>query len=166
MAIAYRRPIKSYTQIAKLIICLLAVVVGFSIILGKSLWALLTGIGAMTAIILLVFKDILLGFTACIQLTSHDMVCIGDWITMPNYGADDNVIEIALSAVKIRNFDKTMVTIPTYALLSSTAKNWRGMQETGVRRIKRAVHINMEHLAFCDETLLKQLKPHIDFFAR
>ena len=112
----------------------------------------------MTAVLLLVFKDSILGFVAGIQLSANDMLRPGDWIEMQRYGADGDVIDIALTTVKVRNWDKTITTIPSYALISDSFKNWRGMQQSGGRRIKRAVHIDMNTVRFCDEAMLERFR--------
>lgn len=157
-SIAKQRPIKSYVQVSKIILAVLTVVFIGSIILNRSPVYLLTGLGTMTAIILLVFKDSILGFVSSIQLAANDMVRIGDWIEMPNFGADGDVIDISLNTVKVQNFDKTIVTIPSYALLTNGVKNWRGMNEAGGRRIKRSIYIDVNSIHFCGEKLLTHLK--------
>ena len=110
----------------------------------------------MTAVLLLIFRDAILGFVAGIQLTAHRMVARGDWIEMPKYNADGDVTEISLTTVKVQNWDKTVTTIPTYALISESFKNWRGMSESGGRRIKRSVVIDMNTIRFCDEEMLER----------
>lgn len=155
--ISKRKPIKSYLQV---IMVLLFIVLGFSIlavIMDTSPWTFLTGLGAATALIILVFKDSILGFVASIQAASNDMVRIGDWIEMPQFGADGDVIEISLGSIKIQNFDKTISIIPTSSILSSGIKNWRGMQDSGGRRIKRAINIDIDSISFCDQALLEKL---------
>ena len=114
--------------------------------------------GAMTAILLLVFKDSILGLVASIQLTSNDMVRIGDWIEMPKYGADGDVIDVTLHTVKVQNWDKTITTIPSYALISDSFKNWRGMAESGGRRIKRAIYIDLTSIKFCTSEMLDRFE--------
>jgi miniconductance mechanosensitive channel len=139
-----------------------------SIIIDKSVLVLLTGLGALTAIILLIFKDSILGLVAGIQLVANDMVRPGDWIEMPKYGADGDVIQITLNTVKIRNWDKTITTIPTYSLISDSFKNWRGMSESGGRRIKRALPIDMTSVKFCTPEMIDRfsriamLRDHIE----
>ena len=155
--VAKKRPIKSYLQVLKTVLIFVAGVFAFSVILQKSPWAFFTGLGAATAVIMLVFRDSILGFVASIQLASFDMIRIGDWITMPGFGADGDVLEISLTTVKVRNFDKTITTIPTYALLSAGVKNWRGMSESGGRRIKRSLKIDLKTIKFCDDNLLDKL---------
>jgi miniconductance mechanosensitive channel len=125
------------------------IIVAISIVIDQSPLILLSGLGALTAVILLIFKDSILGLVAGIQLVANDMVRPGDWIEMPKYGADGDVIEITLNTVKVQNWDKTITTIPTYALISDSFKNWRGMQESGGRRIKRAVYVDVSSVRFC-----------------
>jgi miniconductance mechanosensitive channel len=120
----------------------------FSYLTGKSPIAFFTAMGALSAVLLLMFKDTIMGFVASIQVTTNDMVRIGDWITMSKYGADGDVIEINLTTVKVQNFDKTITTIPTYSLISDAFQNWRGMQESGGRRIKRAIYIKQSTIKF------------------
>lgn len=115
-------------------------------------------LGGLTAVLLLVFKDMILGLVAGIQLSSNNMIARGDWIEMPNYGADGDVIDITLTTVMVQNWDKTITTIPTYALISDSFKNWKGMQESGGRRIKRAVNIDINSIRFVDDELLSKLR--------
>ena len=156
--VARRIPILGYLQVVKLILALAALIVGISIWIQQSPLLLLSGLGAMTAILLLVFKDTILGLVAGIQLVANDMVRPGDWLEMPKYGADGDVEEITLNVVKIRNWDKTVTTIPTYALISDSFKNWRGMSESGGRRIKRSLLIDVASIKFCPPELLEKLK--------
>ena len=150
------RPIKSYIQVIKIVIYIFGSIVIIGILTGQQPWALLGGLGALTAVILLVFRDTILSFVASIQITSYDLVKIGDWIEVSKFGADGDVIDISLNIVKIQNFDKTITVIPTYKLLDETFKNWRGMQQTGGRRIKRSVNIDLSSVKFCtDEMILK-----------
>ena len=151
-------PIKGIVQIVKLVIYFLAVIFSISIILNKTPFYLLSGLGALTAVLMLIFKDAILGFVAGIQLTANKMVANGDWIEMPKYGADGDVLEVTLTTVKIQNFDKTVTTIPTYALISESFKNWRGMEESGGRRIKRAVNIDINTIRFCDVEMLERFE--------
>jgi miniconductance mechanosensitive channel len=154
--VSKNRPIKGYVQVVKIFIYFVAVILILSIILGKSPKGLLTGLSAMAAVLLLVFKDTILGLVASIQLSSNKMVQPGDWIEMPKYGADGTVFEITLNTVKVQNWDKTIVTIPTYSLVSDSFTNWRGMEESGGRRIKRSINIDMKSVKFCDEEMLKK----------
>jgi len=154
--IADRRPIRSYVQLVKIIIFTIAIIIIVSVLLNRSPLAFFAGLGTLTAIIMLVFKDSLLGFVASIQLSINDMVRIGDWIDLPEYKASGDIIDISLSTVKVQNFDKTITTIPTYALLTAGVKNWRGMAESGGRRIKRAIYIDFETIRFCDNDMLER----------
>ena len=147
-------PIVSFVQVAKLILYFLGFISVISLILGQSPLTFIAGLGAMTAVLMLVFKDPILGFVAGIQLSTNRMVAVGDWIEMPKYGLDGDVMEIALTTVKVRNFDKTITTVPTQTLINDSFKNWRGMQESGGRRIKRAIHVDISSIRFCDEEML------------
>lgn len=152
------RPIKGLLQVIEIVLYVIFGITIVSIMIDKNPIALISGIGALTAIITLVFKDSIVGFIAGIQLTWNDMLRIDDWIEMPKYGANGEVIEISLTTVKVRNFDKTITTIPTYALVSDSFINWRGMQETGARRIKRAINIDLTSIKFCTEEMLEKYK--------
>lgn len=152
------KPIESYLQVIRIILFLFAAVLIFSILTGKSPIAFFTAMGAISAVLLLMFKDTIMGFVASIQVTTNDMVRIGDWITMPKFGADGDVVEINLTTVKVRNFDKTITTIPTYALISDSFQNWRGMQETGGRRIKRAIYIKQSTIHFLNNEELEHFR--------
>ena len=145
------KPIDSYIQVVMIFLWGIGLLLTFSIFSGKELVYFLTGIGALSAVILLVFKDTILGFVASIQIAANDLVRIGDWITMDSYGADGDIIEINLSTLKIRNFDNTITTIPTYKLLSSSIKNWRGMSDSEGRRIKRPLYIRASSVRFLTE---------------
>ena len=147
--IADHKPIRGYIQAVKIFIYIVGGIAVVGTLIQQSPWKLLSGIGAMTALILLIFKDSILGLVAGIQLSGHDMVRIGDWIEMPQYDADGDVIDISLNNVKVQNWDKTITTIPTYALVANSFRNWRGMQETGGRRIKRSLYIDMNSIRFC-----------------
>lgn len=166
--VSRRKPIKTYLQVFQLAIYIALAVTILAVLLNTSPWTFFTGIGAATAVIILVFKDSILGFVASIQLASYDMVRIGDWIEMPNYGADGDVIEISLGTIKVRNFDKTISTIPTSSILTSGIKNWRGMQESGGRRIKRAINIDQNSIRYADADMLEKtskierLKPYLE----
>ena len=148
--------IKSFFQFIKIIIYLAAAVVVVSSLLGRSPLVLLSGLTALTAVILLIFRDAILGLVAGIQLSANRMVAVGDWIEMPNYGADGDVLEVALTTVKVRNWDKTITTVPTQALISESFKNWRGMLESGGRRIKRSINIDLKTIRHCDEEMLRR----------
>lgn len=158
MIISKSKPIKSYLQITKIIIFSITSVLVASILFNKSPTYFFAGAGATTAFLALIFKDSLLGFIASIQLAAYDMVRIGDWIEMPNFGADGEVMEISLNTVKVQNFDKTIVTIPSYALLTSGLKNWRGMHESGGRRVKRGIIIDINSIKMSDQHLFDQLR--------
>ena len=147
-------PVKSVVQVLKIVLYSVATIAMVSLIIGQSPSLLLGGLAGMTAVLMLVFKDPLLGLVAGVQLSANRMVARGDWIEMPKYGADGDVLEVALTTVKIQNWDKTVTTIPTYALITESFKNWRGMSESGGRRIKRAVHIDIASIRFCDEEML------------
>ncbi len=149
-------PIKAFVQAVKIVIYILALIFLISTLLDKTPLYLLSGLGAMTAIFMLIFKDAILGFVAGIQLTANKMVSPGDWIEMPKYGADGDVIEVSLTTVKIQNFDKTITTIPTYSLISESFRNWRGMSESGGRRIKRAIYIDLNSIQFCSNDMIEK----------
>lgn len=152
------KPLTSYRQLLNIFNYSISAIVIVSIVIDKSPMYLLSALGAVTAVILLVFRDSILGFTASIQLASNDMVRVGDWVTLSSYGADGDVLEISLNTVKVQNFDKTITTVPTYAFISSSFTNWRGMENSDGRRIKRAVNIKIDSIKFCDEDLFKRLK--------
>jgi len=147
-------PIKSFVQVIKLILYFVGGIFIVSILLNKTPVYLFSSLAALTAILMFVFKDAVLGFVAGIQLTANRMVANGDWIEMPKYGADGDIIEIALTTVKVQNWDKTITTISTYALISESFKNWRGMSESGGRRIKRSISIDMNTIQFCTKEML------------
>ncbi|MDC7223902.1 MAG: mechanosensitive ion channel [Spirochaetales bacterium] len=155
---AKNRPIKGYLQILKVIAALMAGIMVVSVILDKSALGLLSGIGALSAVLMLVFKDSILGLVAAIQLSGNDMVRIGDWISVPAHGADGTVVDIKLQTVTVQNFDKTLVNVPIYSLISSSFKNWRGMSESGGRRIKRHINIDMNSVHFCTDEMLEDLR--------
>ncbi|MFC2100353.1 mechanosensitive ion channel family protein [Bacteroidota bacterium] len=155
---AKSKPIKGYIQIINIIAYVIGIILMFSIIINRSPITLFAGLGAISAVLLLVFKDSILGFVASIQLSANDMVRIGDWIAMQKYGADGTVQDINLTNVKVQNWDKTISTIPTYALISDSVQNWRGMEESGGRRIKRSININMNSVKFCTEEMLERFK--------
>ena len=148
--------IKSYLQIVRLILNLFAILLIIAILSGKSPMYLLSGIGALTAVLMLVFKDTILSFVSSIQITSNDLFKVGDWIEAPQFGADGDVIDIALHTIKVQNWDKTITTIPTHKLIESSFKNWRGMSESGGRRIKRSINIDMNSIKFCDNSMLEK----------
>lgn len=152
------KPIDSYIQVFMIVIWVVGIVVLFSIITGREIGYFLTAMGALSAVLLLIFKDTILGFVASIQIAANDLVRIGDWVTMEKYGADGDVIEINLSTVKVQNFDKTITTIPTYNLISDSFKNWRGMAESGGRRIKRSMLIQTQSIRFLKDEDLTDLQ--------
>jgi len=150
--------LKSYIQIFKLIINLLSIVIVFAVLSGQSPFYLLSGIGALTAVLMLVFKDTILSLVSSIQINSNDLFKVGDWVEAPQFGADGDVIDIALHTIKIQNWDKTISVVPTNKLVESSFKNWRGMSESGGRRIKRSILIDMNSIKFCDERLLDKFR--------
>ncbi|MDE0185533.1 MAG: mechanosensitive ion channel family protein [Candidatus Poribacteria bacterium] len=152
--VAREIPIKGFIQVAKIVICLVGGIFIVCILMKKTPLVFLSGLGALTAILLLIFRDAILGFVAGIQLITNKMLARGDWIEMPKYGADGDVLDVALTTVKVQNWDKTITTIPTYALISNSFKNWRGMQESGGRRIKRSVYIDVSTIKLCTEEML------------
>ena len=156
--ISRKKPIKGYLQAIKILVYFLTVLFVISTLMNKSPWGFLSIFGGLTAVTLLIFKDMILGLVAGIQLTSNNMVARGDWIEMPKYGADGDVIDMTLTTVMVKNWDKTITTIPAYALISDSFKNWRGMQESGGRRIKRSFNIDMNSIKFVDEELLKKFE--------
>lgn len=151
-------PYKVISQLLKLVTFIVVTILSVSTIMGSSPAFLLSGLGALTAVLLLVFRDAILGFVASIQIAANRMVAKGDWIEMPKYGADGNVIEVALTTVKVRNWDNTVTTLPTYALISDSFKNWRAMQESGGRRIKRSILLDIHTVRFVDETEMSRFK--------
>ena len=156
--IAKNRPIKGYLQIVRVFISIIGIVLVITTILNKSALGLLSGIGALSAVIMLIFKDSILGLVAAIQLSGNDMVRIGDWITVPAHGADGDVIDIKLQTITIQNFDKTIVSVPIYSLVSSSFKNWRGMSDSDGRRIKRHLSIDMNSIKFCTPEMIKRFR--------
>ncbi|RKX87619.1 MAG: mechanosensitive ion channel family protein [Spirochaetes bacterium] len=154
--ISKNRPIKGYLQILRVFIYIFGLILIVATILDKSTLGLLSGIGALSAVLMLVFKDSILGLVAAIQLSGNDMIRIGDWITVPDYGADGDVIDIKLQTVTIQNFDKTIVSVPIYSLISSSFKNWRGMSDSDGRRIKRHLSIDMNTVKFCTQEMIER----------
>jgi len=152
------RPIKGYIQVVKIVVFLIGGIVVIANLVGQSPIILLSGLGALSAVLMLIFKDSILGLVAGVQLSSNDMVRVGDWIEMPKYNADGDVIDISLNTVKVRNFDKTITTIPSYALISDSFKNWRGMQSSGGRRIKRSIYIDTSSIGFCTREMLEEFR--------
>lgn len=145
------RPLKGIYQMINLIAIGIGIILIISILIDQNAATILAGLGASAAVLMLIFKDSILGLVAGVQLSANDMLRPGDWITIPKYGADGDVLEVSLTTVKVRNFDKTITTIPPYALVSDSFQNWRGMRETGGRRIKRSIFIDMTTVHFCSE---------------
>ncbi|PKM63356.1 MAG: mechanosensitive ion channel protein MscS [Firmicutes bacterium HGW-Firmicutes-21] len=152
------RPIKGMLQVAKVVLLIIGAIILIALLIGESPLVLLGGVGAMTAVITLVFKDAILGFVAGIQLTTNDMIRIGDWIEMPKYSADGTVVDLSLTTVKVQNFDNTLTTVPAYALVSDAFVNWRGMENSGGRRIKRAIFIDAAGVRLCDDEMIERFK--------
>ena len=147
-------PVRSIAQVLKLVVYAVTAISVLALVLGRSPLLLLSGLGAMSAVTMLIFKDTILGFVSGIQLSANRMVSRGDWVEMPKHGADGDVLDVGLTTVKVQNWDKTITTIPTYALIAESFKNWRGMAESGGRRIKRALYIDVGSIRFCDEEML------------
>lgn len=156
--IAKVRPIKGILQVIKIVFYAVISIILLGTLMNRDPLLLLSGIGALAAVFSFVFKDSILGFMAGIQLTSNDMLRIGDWIEMTKYGADGDVVDITLNTIKVQNFDKTIVTIPAYALVSDSFRNWRGMLEFGGRRIKRSIYIDVNSITFCTPEMLEKFK--------
>jgi len=156
--ISTRVHIQPLIQVVKFIVYFLGGIAILAIVLGKSPIVFFSGLGAFAAVLMLIFKDSILGLVAGIQLMSNDMVRRGDWIEMPSQNADGDVVDVSLITVKVQNWDKTITTIPTYALISQAFKNWRGMSDSGGRRIKRAVHVDITSIKFCNAEMLERFK--------
>ena len=153
-----RVPIRGYIQVVQFIVVLISVIWVFSIVFGFPLKGFFTGLGAFMAVLVIVFRDTLLGLMASIQLSVNKMVRIGDWVTIPSRNADGTILDITVNTVKVENFDKTITTMPTYSLVSEAVQNWRGMEESNGRRIKRSVNIDMGTVHFCTDELLHKLE--------
>ena len=153
------RPLKGFVQLVQIVVWMLGAVLIVSVVLDRSPLLLLSGFGAMTAILLLVFKDTILSLVANVQLTAQDMVRVGDWIEMPQFGADGDVVDVQLHTVKVQNWDKTITTIPTHRLITDSFRNWRGMSQSGARRIKRAIFVDVSSIRF-------QTQEEVDHFKR
>lgn len=153
------RPLKGFVQLAQIVVWIIGAVLMIAAVLERSPVLLLSGFGAMTAILLLIFKDTILSLVASVQLTAQDMVRVGDWIEMPQYGADGDVVDVQLHTIKVQNWDKTITTVPTHRLIADSFKNWRGMSETGARRIKRSIYIDVSSIRF-------QSQDEVDHFTR
>ena len=157
--VAKDRPLKGFVQLVQIVIWVFGGVMIIAAVLDRSPLLLLSGFGAMTAILLLVFKDTILSLVASVQLTEQDMVRVGDWIEMPKFGADGDVVDVQLHTVKVQNWDKTITTIPTHRLITDSFKNWRGMSQAGARRIKRAIYVDVSSIRF-------QTQDEVDHFTR
>ncbi|MBT3294104.1 MAG: mechanosensitive ion channel [Verrucomicrobia bacterium] len=161
-------PVRGFVQVLQILVFSATTITCLSLLLDRSPTVFLSGLGALTAVLMLIFKDAILGLVAGIQIAANRMLHIGDWLEMPKYGADGDVIDISLTTVKVQNWDKTITTVPTYALISDSFKNWRGMSESGGRRIKRAVYIDMTSIGFLAEDAIQKfrkierLKPYIE----
>lgn len=151
------KPLDSYLQVVTIVMFIVAGLSIFTILTGLSVGVFLTAMGAASAIVVLVFKDTIMGLVASVQVTTNDMIRIGDWIEMPKYGADGDVIEINLNTLKVQNWDKTFTTIPTYFLITDSFKNWRGMQTSGGRRIKRAIHVKISSIRYLNREEIEEL---------
>lgn len=157
--VAKERPLKGFVQLVQIVIWIFGGIMIVAAVLDRSPLLLLSGFGAMTAILLLIFKDTILSLVASVQLTAQDMVRVGDWIEMPQFGADGDVVDVQLHTVKVQNWDKTITTVPTHRLITDTFKNWRGMSQVGARRIKRAIHVDVSSIRF-------QSQEEVDHFKR
>ena len=157
LAVAQHRHIKGYVQLVKIFVIIIAVLVIISVVFKKDISTIIASLGAMAAVLILVFRDTLLGLVASIQLSADNMLRVGDWITIPKRDVDGLVVDISLNSVKIQNFDKTIVNVPTYSLINESFQNWKGMEESGVRQIKRAISIDMKSIRFLDSELKDKL---------
>ena len=157
LPISQHRHIKGYVQLVKIFIVLIALLIVISVIFKKDIGTLVAGLGAMAAVLILVFRDTLLGLVASIQLSVNKMLKIGDWITIPGRQVDGNVTDITLNTVKIQNFDKTIITVPTYSLVNESFQNWIGMEEAGIRQVKRSIYIDIKSIRFLDNELKERL---------
>lgn len=155
-SVSRRVPIQSFAQVTKLIVYFIGTITVVSLVIGESPLKLFAGLGAMTAVLMLIFKDPILGFVAGIQLSYNNMVRIGDWVEIPQHKADGDILEIGLTTVKVRNFDNTITTVPTQSLINESFKNWRGMQESAGRRIKRSIFLDVNSISFCDEERIER----------
>jgi miniconductance mechanosensitive channel len=160
LSVANSKPIKGYLQIARIIVFLVGGIIITSFLIGQSPLNLLAGLGAISAVLLLIFKDSILGFVAGVQISTNNMLQIGDWMSMPKHNADGVVIDISLVIVKVRNFDNSVVTIPTYSLITESFQNWRGMIQDGGRRIKRAILLDVHSIRYCDQAILDTIRKY------
>lgn len=156
--VSRERPIKGFIQVAKIVVYILGAILVLAAVMEKSPLLFLSGFGALTAVLMLVFKDTILSLVASVQITSTEMLRVGDWVEMPNYGADGDIVDVALHTVKIQNWDKTVTTIPTHKFISDAFKNWRFMSESGGRRIKRSLHIDLASVRFLNDEEIERLK--------
>lgn len=152
------KPLDSYLQVLQIFLLFISGTLAVSLLTGNSPWSFLVSLGAASAVLMLVFKDTILGFVASIQVSANDSVRVGDWIEMPKYGADGDVLQINLNNVRIQNWDKTIVTIPTHTLLTDSFKNYRGMQESGGRRIKRSINIMISSIRYLAENEVEKMR--------
>jgi miniconductance mechanosensitive channel len=157
LPISQHRTIKGYVQLLKIFVFLITTLVLVSVIFRKDIGSVIAGLGAMAAVLIFVFKDTLLGLVASIQLSANNMLRVGDWITIPGRDVDGVVSDITLNTVKVQNFDKTILTVPTYSLVTESFQNWRGMEESGVRQIKRSILIDIKSVRFLDSELKDKL---------
>lgn len=167
--ISRHRNIKGYVQLVKIVVVIITILIIISVVFEKDITTIIAGLSAMAAVLILVFKDTLLGFVGSIQLAANDMLKVGEWISMPSRHVDGIVTDITLNTVKVQNFDKTILTIPTYALVSETFQNWTGMESSGVRQIKRAIYIDQKSVRFAETDLLRNLSESVitkDFIGR
>ncbi|MCD6374231.1 MAG: mechanosensitive ion channel [Caldisericaceae bacterium] len=155
---ARKRPIKSYLQVVIIIVYVVAIIIMIGILTHQPPWMLLSGLGAMTAVILLIFRDTILSFVAGLQINMYDLLHVGDWIEMPQFGADGDVVDIALHTIKVQNWDKSITIVPTYKILDNSFRNWRGMKQAGGRRIKRAIYIDQNSIKFCDRQMIERFQ--------
>jgi miniconductance mechanosensitive channel len=153
-----QRPLKGFVQLVQLVLIIIGLVLAIAVLLDRSPWLLLSGFGAMTAVLLLVFKDTILSLVASVQLTAQDLVRVGDWIEVPQFGADGDVIDVELHTIKVQNWDKTITTIPTHRLISDSFKNWRGMSQSGGRRIKRSLSLDAGSIRFLSQQEVEKFK--------
>lgn len=158
LEISQNRPITGYVQVVKIFLYFIAILLVISIVFNAKIGTLFAGLGALAAVLILVFKDTILGLVASIQMTAYDMVKPGDWIEMPGRNADGTVTDVSLNTIKVQNWDKTIVTIPTYAMVTESFQNWKGMEESGGRRIKRAINLDMKSVKFCSVEMLTKFK--------
>lgn len=157
LPVSRHRPIKGYVQLIKIIVSIIALLIIVSVVFRKEVSAIIAGLGAMAAVIMLIFKDAILGLVASIQLSGNKMLKVGDWITIPSRGVDGDVKDISLTTVKVQNFDKTIITVPAYTLVNESFQNWKGMEESGVRQIKRTVFVDIRSIHFAGPELIGRL---------